>query len=289
MYMYRFTNMYRHMYSLPSPNTNCALKLFFLHRKKGGRGEDVFLNMVNNCGVTMWVTLTRTENKKHTENCWRSRTHCRTQKLNSVLAPEITSTWPSQKSQNKTVINDIYWHFVNVSTICAPQPYMPQFIPPLAQHMESVLTLQWFDISGGSTEAVIGKLGICDSMIKRKIGRDGERRRGNENLNHIPDMSEGGPQGDGIMETWGSQRKKTQWLMAKNNKKMIFISVQVSVIMNIVCLHMIHEARLCQDVCVILNPQQANQWHTQLSANVSALQSTSFKPQITHTFVLLYL
>lgn len=46
-------------------------------------------------------------------------------KLNSVLATEITSTWLTQKSQNKTVINDIYWHIVNVHTIYAPQLYAP--------------------------------------------------------------------------------------------------------------------------------------------------------------------
>lgn len=45
--------------------------------------------------------------------------------LNSVLAAEITSTCLTQKSQNKTVINDIYWHIVNVPTIYAPQLYAP--------------------------------------------------------------------------------------------------------------------------------------------------------------------
>lgn len=67
--------------------------------------------------------------------------------------------------------------------------YMPQFIPLLARHMEvihshvlSVLTVWWFNITVRSKEAVIGKLGICGSVIKRKIGRDGERRSGRGKL-----------------------------------------------------------------------------------------------------------
>lgn len=129
--------------------------------------------------------------------------------------------------------------------------YMPQFIPPLAQHMEVIHSrvlkalTQWFDMSGGSTAAVIGKLGICVRVIWRNAARDGERRRRKEHRSHIPDTSEGGPQGDSIVDTWGSQRKKTQRLMAKYNKKKNFISVQVCVIMNIVCLLMIRE-----NVCV---------------------------------------
>ncbi len=109
--------------------TEKLLRFFWLpfpQRKEGRkRGEGVFLDGVNNCRVTVWASLTQTENKKHTEKCWNSRIHCRTQTGLFCLATKITSTWLAKKSQNKTVINDIYWHNVNVLTVYALQLYAP--------------------------------------------------------------------------------------------------------------------------------------------------------------------
>lgn len=46
-----------------------------------------------------------------------------TKKYNTQLNTEITSTWLTQKikSQNKTVINDVYWQIC----LCATQLYGP--------------------------------------------------------------------------------------------------------------------------------------------------------------------
>lgn len=84
--------------------------------------------------------------------------------------------------------------------------YTLRSVPPPAQHMEvihshvlNVLTTWWFNISARSREAVIGKLEICGRRCD-KTGRDGDGER-RENLNHIPDMKEGGPQGDAVVKT----------------------------------------------------------------------------------------
>lgn len=88
-----------------------------LQREEGLKKEaDVFLDGVNNCRVTVWATP-----EQKIKNIQKSAERVEyVAGPQSVLATEIASTWLTQKSKNKSLINDIYWQIVNVRGIFAP-------------------------------------------------------------------------------------------------------------------------------------------------------------------------